>query len=143
MLIPVPLGGLGNVMFELASVYSIAKQTGHSFGIYELAKHQIAHSTVDATQTILSPWLRYRIAPQTDLPIFIPWSPVCVAAAIATSSIDAGSTFGFRSSNPRIARTIRSSARVPAYMPPAFPKGVRTASTRTTVRDMELPLPRA
>ena len=76
-------------------------------------------------------------------PMFIPWSPVCVAAAIATSSIAAGSTFGFRSSNPRIARTIRSSARVPAYIPPAFPKGVRTASTRTTVRDMELPLPRA
>lgn len=70
MLIPVPLGGLGNVMFELASVYSIAKQTGHSFGIYELSQLQIAHSTVDATQTILSPWLRYRIAPQPNLPIF-------------------------------------------------------------------------
>jgi len=70
MLIPVPAGGLGNIMFELASVYSLAKQTGHSFGIYELSQQQIAHSTVDATQTILRPWLKYITSPQQSLPIF-------------------------------------------------------------------------
>jgi hypothetical protein len=63
MLIPHILGGLGNVMFELASVYSISKQVEHSFGIYELTNHQIAHATVDATQTILRPWLQFTIKP--------------------------------------------------------------------------------
>ena len=69
-------------------------------------------------------------------PIFIPWSPLCVAAAIATSSISVGAIFGLRSRSPRIARTIKSSARVPAYKLPAFPNGVRTASTKTTDRDI-------
>jgi hypothetical protein len=66
MLIPTIRGGLGNVMFELASVYSVAKQTGHSFGIYKLAKEQIAHASVDATETILRPWLQFQVGSRTE-----------------------------------------------------------------------------
>ena len=49
---------------------------------------------------------------ETLRPIFIPWSPDCVAAAIATSSIAAGEIFGLRSNSPRMTRTIMSSALV-------------------------------
>ena len=46
-----------------------------------------------------------------------PWSPVCVVAAIATSSMRSFGTFGLRSRSPTIALTTRSSARVFQYMP--------------------------
>ena len=67
-------------------------------------------------------------------PIVSPWSPVCVVAATATSSMRSGGRPGLRSSRPRMQRTTMSSARVWAYMPlsPALPKGVRTPSTKTT-----------
>jgi len=45
-------------------------------------------------------------------PMVRPWSPICVVAAIATSSIFAGSRPGLRRSSSRIAFTTRSSARV-------------------------------
>ena len=63
-----------------------------------------------------------------------PWSPVCVVAAIATSSKRSFGICGLRSISPIIALTTRSSARVPQYMPfsPARPNGVRTPSTKTT-----------
>ncbi|EOM75845.1 hypothetical protein Rrhod_2751 [Rhodococcus rhodnii LMG 5362] len=59
-----------------------------------------------------------------------------MVAAIATSSIAAGSSCGLRRSSSRIVLTTRSSARVPAYMPfgPALPNGVRMPSTNTTLR---------
>jgi hypothetical protein len=70
MLIPIITGGLGNVMFQLESVYSIAKRTGHSFGVYELAKYNIAHATADATQTILRPWLQFLTARRPQCLLF-------------------------------------------------------------------------
>ena len=70
-------------------------------------------------------------------PIVRPWSPVCVVAATATSSIRSGGSCGLRRSSSRMHRTTRSSARVWAYMPvgPALPNGVRTPSTKTTSRE--------
>lgn len=41
-----------------------------------------------------------------------PWSPVCVVAAMATSSMRAGSSPGLRRSSSRMVLTTRSSARV-------------------------------
>ena len=67
-------------------------------------------------------------------PMVRPWSPVWVAAAMATSSIRSGGSSGCRRRSSRMTLTTRSSARVPAYWPlsPALPKGVRTPSTKTT-----------
>lgn len=56
MLIPETTGGLGNIMFQLASCYSIAKDTGHLFGIYEIKFPSSNHSTVDYMDNILKLW---------------------------------------------------------------------------------------
>ena len=71
-------------------------------------------------------------------PIVRPWSPVWVAAAMATSSIRSGGSPGCRRSSSRITLTTMSSARVWAYWPfsPALPNGVRTPSTKTTSRSV-------
>ena len=69
-------------------------------------------------------------------PMVRPWSPIWVVAAIATSSTRSGGSCGLRRRSSRMQRMTRSSARVPAYMPPALPKGVRTPSTKTTSRDV-------
>src|SRR3954454_15684207 len=63
-----------------------------------------------------------------------PWSPICVVAAMATSSTRSGGSCGLRRINSRMQRITRSSARVSAYMPAALPNGVRTPSTKTTSR---------
>ena len=48
----------------------------------------------------------------TDRPIFMPWSPVWVAAATAMSSMRSGGSEGFLRINSRMTLTMRSSARV-------------------------------
>jgi len=55
MLLPELLGGLGNMMFQTASVASIAKQTGHSFGIKTIPLPPGNHSQLNYTETILKP----------------------------------------------------------------------------------------
>lgn len=55
MLLPEFQGGLGNMMFQAAAVASIAKQTGHSFGITTIPPPPEQHSRLDYTQTILKP----------------------------------------------------------------------------------------
>src|SRR3954469_328424 len=69
-------------------------------------------------------------------PMVRPWSPICVVAAIATSSTRSGGSSGWRRRSSRMQLTTMSSARVRAYMPfaPALPNGVRTPSTKTTSR---------
>jgi hypothetical protein len=47
-------------------------------------------------------------------PIVSPWSPVCVVAAMATSSTRSGGSSGCRRSSSRMTLMIRSSARVSA-----------------------------
>lgn len=59
MLIPEFGGGLGNLMFQLASVYAIAKQTGHRFGIHHIPLPPPNHSMMDYTQNILKRWLAF------------------------------------------------------------------------------------
>lgn len=59
MLIPEITGGLGNILFQLASCYSIAKDTGHSFGIHKIPFPSSNHSTVDYMDSILKPWTKY------------------------------------------------------------------------------------
>jgi hypothetical protein len=45
-------------------------------------------------------------------PMVSPWSPICVVAAMATSSTRSGGSCGLRRSSSRMQRTTRSSARV-------------------------------
>ena len=59
MLIPEFCGGLGNMMFQLASGYGIAKKTGHEFGIHSIPVPPIQHSTTDYTENIFRPWLQF------------------------------------------------------------------------------------
>src|SRR4029453_2389217 len=67
-------------------------------------------------------------------PMVSPWSPICVVAAMATSSMRSGDRLGVRRMSSLMHLITRSSARVSAYRPvgPAFPKGVLTPSTKTT-----------
>lgn len=60
MLIPHFMGGLGNMMFQVSSVYSIAKQTGHDFSIGDIPMPPEKHSNIDYTKNILKPWLRFK-----------------------------------------------------------------------------------
>jgi hypothetical protein len=53
MLIPNLSDGLGNMMFQAASTYSLAKQTGHTFGVASIPISP--HSTVDYSETIFKP----------------------------------------------------------------------------------------
>jgi hypothetical protein len=59
MLIPETTGGLGNIMFQLASCYSISKDTGHTFGIHNIPFPSSNHSTVDYMSSILKPWVKF------------------------------------------------------------------------------------
>jgi hypothetical protein len=49
-----------------------------------------------------------------ERPMVRPWSPVCVVAAMATSSTRSAGSAGLRRSSSRMQRTTRSSARVSA-----------------------------
>jgi len=77
MLIPEFAGGLGNMMFQMASTYAIAKQTGHSFGITDIPLPPAKHSSMDYKETIFKDWFFYktnvlstkRIVEQDALPI--------------------------------------------------------------------------
>lgn len=64
MLIPEQAGGMGNVMFQLSSLYSIAKQTDHRFGILNISTHQRLFDS------ILKPWKQFTIIPETPLSRF-------------------------------------------------------------------------
>lgn len=65
MIIPSLNGGLGNMMFQLASNYSFAKQTGHTFGICDsfISGH---HSTIDYSENILKPWVQFKTVSTSD-----------------------------------------------------------------------------
>lgn len=53
MILPHLTDGLGNMMFQAAAAYSLAKQTGHTFGVFSIPRSP--HSTVDYSETILKP----------------------------------------------------------------------------------------
>lgn len=62
MIIPVFEGGLGNIMFQLGSCYSIAKKTGHRFGINSMPIPPCHHSSkTNYMDTIFAPWNKYMI----------------------------------------------------------------------------------
>jgi hypothetical protein len=69
MLIPQLFGGLGNNMFQLASIASLAKQTGHSFGINTIPIPPAEHSTIDYSQSILKPWTQFYL--KEDIPYYL------------------------------------------------------------------------
>ena len=60
MLIPEFMGGLGNMMFQLASTYGIAKKTNHSFGIIDIPLPPSKHSTMDYKTNIFKDWFVYK-----------------------------------------------------------------------------------
>ena len=60
MLIPEFSGGLGNMMFQMASTYAIAKQTGHSFGITDIPLPPANHSSMDYKDTVFKSWYFYK-----------------------------------------------------------------------------------
>ena len=59
MLIPDFIGGLGNHMFQLGGVYSLAKQSGHTFGIQRYKMPPAMHSFVNYSETIFKKTHRY------------------------------------------------------------------------------------
>lgn len=59
MLIPETTGGLGNIMFQLASCYGIAKDTKHTFRIHNITFPSSKHSTQDYMINIFKPWSKY------------------------------------------------------------------------------------
>lgn len=67
MLIPELSGGLGNIMFQLASCYGIAKKTGHSFGFHVPPFPSSIHSTVNYNENILLPWSKYIINKESQI----------------------------------------------------------------------------
>jgi hypothetical protein len=60
MLIPEFAGGLGNMMFQLASTYAIAKETGHHFGIIDIPKPPGIHSSMDYKENIFKDWYFFK-----------------------------------------------------------------------------------
>ena len=67
MLIPEFMGGLGNMMFQLASTYAIAKQTGHSFGVLSIPMPPEKHSKTDYTKNIFSKWKTHKTDKQPQI----------------------------------------------------------------------------
>lgn len=61
MLLPDFCGGMGNMMFQLASIYSLSKQTGHTFGFNSIPLPPQQHSYIDYTSNIFRPWLKYML----------------------------------------------------------------------------------
>jgi hypothetical protein len=53
------MGGIGNRMFQLASIYSVAKQTGHDFCIRPMPMPPEKHSDLDYAQRIFQPWQQF------------------------------------------------------------------------------------
>ena len=69
MLLPEFAGGLGNLMFQMAGLYGIAKQTGHRFGINTVPIN--AHSpNHNLKNTIFKPWDIFSIQPDVPLQRF-------------------------------------------------------------------------
>lgn len=66
MLIPHFMGGLGNMMFQLASTYSFAKQSGHEFGINNIPMPPVNHSITNYNDNIFKPWLKFRTSRMPD-----------------------------------------------------------------------------
>lgn len=60
MLVPEFSGGLGNMMFQMASIYSISKQTGHDFGILDIPTAPENHSKINYKENIFSKWEKYK-----------------------------------------------------------------------------------
>ena len=61
MLIPEFMGGLGNMMFQYASTYSISKYSGHDFKIIDIPMPPEKHSNIDYKYNILKKWIEYKI----------------------------------------------------------------------------------
>lgn len=53
MFVPYLMGGLGNILFQLLSVYCFAKEHGHSFGVNPNLRMQAHHSDMDYWSNIL------------------------------------------------------------------------------------------
>jgi hypothetical protein len=53
-------GGLGNLMFQCASIYGLAKQTGHAYGLHNIPLPPAKHSRMDYRQSILAPWMQFQ-----------------------------------------------------------------------------------
>jgi hypothetical protein len=60
MIVPGFQGGLGNIMFQLASSYSFAKQLGYEFGIDDIPVAPEHHSLTNYADAFLKPWLRFK-----------------------------------------------------------------------------------
>lgn len=54
-------GGLGNLMFQCASVYGLARQTGHAYGLHDIPLPPPQHSRIDYRQSILAPWMQFKV----------------------------------------------------------------------------------
>jgi len=62
MLISDFCGGLGNLMFQCASVYGLAKQSGHAYGLHDIPLPPEKHSRMDYRQSILAPWMQFKVS---------------------------------------------------------------------------------
>jgi hypothetical protein len=54
MFVPYLMGGLGNILFQLLSVYCFAKEHGHSFGVNPNLRMHAHHSDMDYWSNLLN-----------------------------------------------------------------------------------------
>lgn len=81
-------GGLGNLMFQCASVYGIAKQTGHAYGHADIPLPPNRHSVMDYRENILRPWLQFNTHRTPTHSFVEPNKPWCMdALASCTGTI--------------------------------------------------------
>lgn len=55
------------MMFQAAGVYGLAKQTGHSFGLFDLPLPPKKHSELDYSTTILKPLTKFILPPLPNI----------------------------------------------------------------------------
>lgn len=69
MLVPYFQGGLGNMMFQYGATYSVAKQTGHDFGVFDIPRPPLKHSCANYKESIFLGWEKYKTSQRTSIPI--------------------------------------------------------------------------
>lgn len=63
------MGGLGNMLFQIASIYSLSKVTGHSFKIGYIPSAPIQHSKINYQTNILKNFTKFEINEPTEIHI--------------------------------------------------------------------------
>lgn len=71
MLIVELIGGLGNMLFQISSIYSLSKITGHSFSIGNIPLPPIQHSKINYKSNILKNFENFELKQPTQIHILL------------------------------------------------------------------------